>query len=1088
MNYLHWLDYVVMAALMIVSLGIGIFFAVYRGGQRTKVEYLLGNRQMSMIPVCLSMFITYQSAIALLGVPADVFNTGTMYLFLGCGVALSYIVSLFTAVPLLYPLKITSVNEYLELRFDSKCVRLFATILGMLQTVLYMAMALFSPAIALQTATGLPLWVSIAILGGICTLYTAVGGIKSVVWTDVFQTGVYVIGVGTVIVMVSTSFSSLFIIIIIINHPSSLSQRHCVCVRINPDVRERHSLWATLIGGCFTMFSGFTQSIAQRISSLKTLKKAKLAFLLSAPINLLNECILTLMGVLLYAYVVTIGCDPYQAGIIDSRNQKNQPPDYEISQLSCANEVYLPSVPVLLYGGLTIGLAYLARSIRGPVTQITITVDGACSGSINGIFFMAGMVPWTNKYGAIGGGLIGIAINLWISVGSLLYGAPTLALPPGPTHNCPQNNSYSYSFNNFTTVDISMTDVEMSTDTNPSSNITNLFHSRRGDTFFIYDISYLWLSPIGFFVTLITGIIISFITGSTNKATLDPKLVFPFTRKLFRMNEPPQEAENSSDVIVMKKQKKSSIVYPNIPSALRPVHGEELPFPEPPAEYSLDSAEDESEPTCSSPGSLDPAGRTLSSDGFEDEYFYLDVPADTADSGDYCCQLDCRAPDFCCLDDQSPLRSCATIPVQTDRKVEVTTDDKTSSGNVTQAMAYLVHRQARCDQLDTYITKVETLQVDMLKGIENMRNTTTDARVQLETETNHKLWNFQLQMDSNASKVMESCNVSQQQLLTTVSDKLLELETKLNKGLVHLHNASFTADRRLEANINRSVEHLQKVQLQLDTNISKAVESYNELQQRLMETSEELQLNQTTFSYQVENIVTRLDKDGGIESKLTRAADQVKDLQQRIEEISEAADKQQSQLNKQITELAAEGKTGLSGLQQITSDLRTTLTSNVQTLTNLISQTELRVSELEKKLSVIDNTLNRLETNTNKSLEVIRSKMSAISKVTQEDQCRLKAGYVWYLGTCFKFLTIRVNYTTAKAKCEADGAHLYDVMSPDLDEERVQFAIKQANVSLPKIIWVGGNDLEVEGDYRWSDGTPLSSSSKLWDKGQPNDI
>ncbi|XP_025095164.1 sodium-coupled monocarboxylate transporter 1-like [Pomacea canaliculata] len=590
MNYLHWLDYVVMAALMIVSLGIGIFFAVYRGGQRTKVEYLLGNRQMSMIPVCLSMFITYQSAIALLGVPADVFNTGTMYLFLGCGVALSYIVSLFTAVPLLYPLKITSVNEYLELRFDSKCVRLFATILGMLQTVLYMAMALFSPAIALQTATGLPLWVSIAILGGICTLYTAVGGIKSVVWTDVFQTGVYVIGVGTVIVMCTLHVGSLTQAFRIASEGGRIEFSE-----INPDVRERHSLWATLIGGCFTMFSGFTQSIAQRISSLKTLKKAKLAFLLSAPINLLNECILTLMGVLLYAYVVTIGCDPYQAGIIDSRNQMmpyfvpsllgslpGMPGLYmsmlfsgALSTLSSginalgANTVedllarplrgyhdatvtVIAKISVLLYGGLTIGLAYLARSIRGPVTQITITVDGACSGSINGIFFMAGMVPWTNKYGAIGGGLIGIAINLWISVGSLLYGAPTLALPPGPTHNCPQNNSYSYSFNNFTTVDISMTDVEMSTDTNPSSNITNLFHSRRGDTFFIYDISYLWLSPIGFFVTLITGIIISFITGSTNKATLDPKLVFPFTRKLFRMNEPPQEAENSSDVIVMK--------------------------------------------------------------------------------------------------------------------------------------------------------------------------------------------------------------------------------------------------------------------------------------------------------------------------------------------------------------------------------------------------------------------------------------------------------------------------------------------------------------------------------------------------------
>ncbi|PVD31937.1 hypothetical protein C0Q70_07363 [Pomacea canaliculata] len=485
--------------------------------------------------------------------------------------------------------------------------------------------------------------------------------------------------------------------------------------------------------------------------------------------------------------------------------------------------------------------------------------------------------------------------------------------------------------------------------------------------------------------------------------------------------------------------------------------------------------------------SQDPAGRTLSSDGFEDEYFYLDVPADTADSGDYCCQLHCRAPDFCCLDDQSPLRSCATIPVHTHTKVEVTTDDKMSSGNVTQAMAYLVQRQARCDQLDTYITKVETLQVDMLKGIENMSNTTTDARVQLERETNHKLWNFQLQMDSNASKVMESCNVSQQQLLTTVSDKLLQLETKLNKDLVDLHNASFTADRRLEANINKSVEHLQKVQLQLNANISEAVESYNELNERLKETSKELQLNQTNFSYQVENIVTRLDKDGGIELKVTRASNLVTDLQQRVEEISAAADKLQSQLNKQIRQLAAEGKTGLSGLQQITSDLRTTLTSNVQKLTNLTSKTELRVSELEKKLSAIHNTLNRLETNTNKLLKAIRSYMSAIYKATPEAQCLLKTGYVWYQRTCLKVSTTCEKYATAKANCEADGAHLYDVKYPVLDEERVRFAVKQAGLSsTPIAFWVGGNDLEVEGDYRWSDGTPLPSF-KLWETGQPSD-
>lgn len=37
-NYLHWLDYLVMTALLTVSLGIGVFFALYKGGQKTKVS------------------------------------------------------------------------------------------------------------------------------------------------------------------------------------------------------------------------------------------------------------------------------------------------------------------------------------------------------------------------------------------------------------------------------------------------------------------------------------------------------------------------------------------------------------------------------------------------------------------------------------------------------------------------------------------------------------------------------------------------------------------------------------------------------------------------------------------------------------------------------------------------------------------------------------------------------------------------------------------------------------------------------------------------------------------------------------------
>ncbi|XP_025095163.1 sodium-coupled monocarboxylate transporter 1-like [Pomacea canaliculata] len=591
-NYLHWLDYLVMTALLTVSLGIGVFFALYKGGQKTKVEYLLGNRQMSMIPVCLSMFVTFQSAISLIGSPADVYSTGTMTTFVGFGIALSYIVGLFTVVPLIYPLHITSVYEYLELRFDSKCVRLLVTSLGMLQTCLYLAVALYSPALALQTAAGLPLWVSVAIVGGICTLYTAVGGIKSVVWTDFLQTIVFFIGIGAVIGLGSLQIGGMTQAF----HLATAGRR-IVFNEINPDVRERHSMWSTLIGSCFMWFSNcFSQSSVQRISALKTLTDAKRAFLLNVPLNALYSVLLMVTGVLLYAYVVTIGCDPYEAGIIDNRNQlmphfiphllgslPGMPGLYmsllfsgALSTLSSginalgANTVedllarplrgykdatvtVIAKFIVLLYGAVTIGLAYLAQSLRGPVTQLASSAFGACGGPVSGIFFMAGMVPWANKYGAFGGGFIGIVINLWIAVGAQLHGAPLRTLPPGPTHNCFGNSSHFPSFSNLT----EFANTSISTGWNPNTNTTNALLNNPGDTFSIYDISYLWLGPIGFIVTFVIGTIVSFITGPTDPSSLDPKLVFPFTRRLFRMKEPLQRAEDLSNVVAMKNYRES---------------------------------------------------------------------------------------------------------------------------------------------------------------------------------------------------------------------------------------------------------------------------------------------------------------------------------------------------------------------------------------------------------------------------------------------------------------------------------------------------------------------------------------------------
>ncbi|CAG5126216.1 unnamed protein product [Candidula unifasciata] len=189
-------DYIVLAVVLLVSLGIGV------------LEYLLGGRRMFMIPVALSIFATFTSGISLLGIPMDFYLYGEMSSLVSIGMAMGCIYALLLLVPLMYPLRLLSLYEYLELRFQSRSLRLLALLIGMLQTLGYMAIALLSPALALQV--GLPMWLSVGVIGLIGTLYTAIGGIKSVVWTDAFQSFVTLGGMLTIIIR--DSFSHLFII------------------------------------------------------------------------------------------------------------------------------------------------------------------------------------------------------------------------------------------------------------------------------------------------------------------------------------------------------------------------------------------------------------------------------------------------------------------------------------------------------------------------------------------------------------------------------------------------------------------------------------------------------------------------------------------------------------------------------------------------------------------------------------------------------------------------------------------------------------------------------------------------------------
>ncbi|RUS87360.1 hypothetical protein EGW08_004902 [Elysia chlorotica] len=424
-------DYVVAMVILALPVGIGIWYAVKDAHRATRDEYLLGGRRMGLVPVALSIFITFQSAISQIGLPAEVFSYGFIYILNSLGIAMSFLLIYFTVVPLMYPLHITSIYEYLKLRYKSETVRLVSTVVGMLANICYMAIALLSPALALQASAGLPLWLTIAVFGGVGTIYTAIGGIKSVIWTDVFQTLVVFAGTFTIIIKACSVVGGL-------SEVWDLAQigGRTDFNRFTPDPTVRHSVWGLLVGHTFIwLVNGFNQSTLQRISSMKSLREAKMAFLLLIPCILVYSTLFCVTGLVVFAYFSLQDCDPFELApyfVLHAMTDLPGMTGLYVSILCCgalstlssginslaANTVedilrrplrsmsegsitLLTKLFVLVYGGIILSLAYLAKAMKGPITQMANTVFGACGSPIMGIFLMGAAVPWANKHGAL---------------------------------------------------------------------------------------------------------------------------------------------------------------------------------------------------------------------------------------------------------------------------------------------------------------------------------------------------------------------------------------------------------------------------------------------------------------------------------------------------------------------------------------------------------------------------------------------------------------------------------------------------------------------------------------------------------------
>ncbi len=195
------IDYAMVVVYLLGMILIGFYFSRREEGTD---DFFVGGRKMPWWAVGFSLYATGTSAISFMAIPAKSYATDWLYLTQNAIGLIAIIPVALVIVPLIRRLSITSTYEYLGMRFHV-VIRLMGSILAIIyQLGARMSVVLFLPALALSAVTGVGVVTSILFMGLIATLYTVLGGIKAVIWTDVVQVVVLLGGALLCLVIIVT--------------------------------------------------------------------------------------------------------------------------------------------------------------------------------------------------------------------------------------------------------------------------------------------------------------------------------------------------------------------------------------------------------------------------------------------------------------------------------------------------------------------------------------------------------------------------------------------------------------------------------------------------------------------------------------------------------------------------------------------------------------------------------------------------------------------------------------------------------------------------------------------------------------------
>ncbi len=294
-------DLVIIALYLV---GITLFGARFRRGQKTLKDYFLGGRTVPWWALCLSIVSAETSTLTIIGTPALAFGGNLEFLQIVLGYLLARVVIVVLLLPQYFRGEMFTAYELIRRRFGERLRRLTAATFLVTRS-LAEGVRVFAISIVISIVLGTGEVASIALIMALTLFYTFEGGMVAVIWTDVIQMSLYGLGAALSFAVILNKIPGGWSHVVAVAAPMGKFQVFDWRVAFTKEFFARpYSFWAGVLGGCFitTASHGTDQLMVQRLLSARNQSESRRALFASWAVILLLFGLFLLIGVILFVF------------------------------------------------------------------------------------------------------------------------------------------------------------------------------------------------------------------------------------------------------------------------------------------------------------------------------------------------------------------------------------------------------------------------------------------------------------------------------------------------------------------------------------------------------------------------------------------------------------------------------------------------------------------------------------------------------------------------------------------------------------------------------------------------------------------